>query len=79
MVTYSKFIRILFIILSQYTMLKISVTRAEEASILAAATVIHSSDISSYCPDPSVLINGFYNTYCKASSGIEIREFVIDF
>ena len=78
MVFNSKLLKIIFITVQHFAMLLSPVTRAEEASILTAATVI-GSDIHSTCPDPSVLINGFYKTYCEVHTGSTgDKEFVID-
>ena len=80
MVSSSKLLKVIFITLQHFTMLLSPVTRAEEASILAAATVI-GSDFSSNCSlDPSVLINGFYKTICDSYTGLAgDKEFTIDF
>ena len=56
------------------------VTRAEEASVLAAARVIGSDIDNETCPNSSVLINGFYKIGCIIDNGlVGDKEFVIDF
>ena len=62
-----------------FTILFSSTSRAEESSILTTATVIGTDISNDWCPDPSVLISGFYKTYCRTDSSIEgDKEIIID-
>ena len=81
MVANSKLLKIILITLQYITIFLCPITKAEEASILATATVIGSAINISVCPDSSVLINGFYNTYCATYSGKSetgYKELVVD-
>ena len=78
MVSNSKLLKVIFITVQHFAMLLSPVTRAEEASVLATATVIGSDIKSSTCPDPSVLISGFYMTYCESDPNSPTAEFIID-
>ena len=66
----------------KYALLLIPLARAEEASVLTAASVIDlGGDIdSSYCPDPNELISGHFKTACSADNGSATNpiEFMID-
>ena len=65
MITYSKLNRTFFKVSKTFAILLSSVIRAEEASILTSAAVIGSdiNDVSNgTCPDPLVLIKGYYMT-----------------
>ena len=64
MVNASKLLKVILITLQHFTMLLSPVARAEESSILAAATVSGNDIDSNGCSDPSLLINGFYKTFC---------------
>ena len=52
MVSNCKLLKVIFITVQHFVMLLSPVARAEESSILAAATVIGSDIYSLYCPDP---------------------------
>ena len=54
-------------------------SRAEESSILNTATVIGSDINSGTCPDPQVLISGYFKTHCDAYQGSgQDDEYVIN-
>ena len=55
-------IHIQFVILQCFMFFLISTVRGEEASIISSATVIGSNIFSGWCPDPQVLISGYYGT-----------------
>ena len=81
MLSYNKLYRTIFKTLQHFAICFISVTSAEEASVLSNATVIGSELNSTWCSDPNNIINGSFKIWCESygcTSADVKKEFVID-
>ena len=73
-------LKIIFTSLQLIVLLLNSEIRAEEASILTSAVLVGSEIDSGFCPDRTVLMKGYFKTYCETSYNIidNDNEMVID-
>ena len=78
MLYFNKFHKILFKTSLHFAILLSPTLRAEEASILTAATVIGTDIRSDRQSVPYYLISGYFKTNLVTETGSVDREFVID-